>query len=165
MTSLLLRLSDSDFPYVRVCRDETGLLLEYGRIYGTVFKSDLAETLRFDAYPELTSICDGESWHLTELYCLFDWHGHHITLKERQRRLHQAGKTDDRLPLDEPDTRQVRDYIRAFMAERGWPPSVKEICDGCFMSHGTVLRHLSLLEARGYLEREVGKIRAMRLID
>lgn len=161
---IILTLADSDFPQVRVTYGEKGITLEYGRrLTDETFEADLTETLAFADYPELAGINDGTSWNLTELYCLFDWHGHHITLKERLRRL--LRQQNPRRGLTDPETRRVYDYVADYIERVGWAPTVREIARACYMSHATVLKHLSLLEAWEYIRRDPEKVRAMCLVE
>jgi len=61
--------------------------------------------------------------------------------------------------------RQVYDYIRAYIDETGWAPSLRQIARGCYISRSHVVRYLDLLEAWGYIEREPGLSRAIRVVD
>src|SRR5690606_9184777 len=50
--------------------------------------------------------------------------------------------------------------------ERGYPPSVREICAALgFRSSSTAHRYLAALEEKGYLERAADRPRAMRILD
>jgi len=65
-----------------------------------------------------------------------------------------------------PQQQRVLDYISRVVAERGYPPSVREICAALgFRSTSTAHRHLAALEERGYLERAAERPRAIRLLD
>jgi len=56
-------------------------------------------------------------------------------------------------------------FLRAFVAEHGYPPSVRDIRDGCGLSSTSVVhRTLTDLEARGYIERTAGVARGLRVI-
>jgi len=58
----------------------------------------------------------------------------------------------------------VLDYIRAFLEERGYPPSVREIVTGCGISSTSVAAfHLKRLEAKGYLRRHPDISRGLEL--
>ena len=61
---------------------------------------------------------------------------------------------------------QVLDQIRETVAERGYPPSVREIGDAVGLSSpSTVHSHLSTLVEQGYLRRDPSKPRAIVVID
>lgn len=61
---------------------------------------------------------------------------------------------------------RVLDYISREVAERGYPPSVREICAALgFRSSSTAHHYLTVLEKLGYLERTAERPRAMRLLD
>ncbi|MFZ1019017.1 MAG: transcriptional repressor LexA [Candidatus Cybelea sp.] len=69
-------------------------------------------------------------------------------------------------PSDKPATerqRSILDVIRAFTAERGYPPSVREIGERVGLSSSsTIHAHLKALERRGMISRDPTKPRAMR---
>ena len=61
---------------------------------------------------------------------------------------------------------RVLDYISREIEERGYPPSVREICAALgFRSSSTAHRYLAALEEKGYLERAADRPRAMRILD
>lgn len=61
---------------------------------------------------------------------------------------------------------QVLDYIRTAVAERGYPPSVREIGEAIGLSSpSTVHSHLSALVAAGALKRDPTKPRAIVIVD
>lgn len=58
--------------------------------------------------------------------------------------------------------RLVYDYIRTFVAEHQYPPSVREICEAVELkSTSTVHYHLSKLEEAGYITKAEGKTRSI----
>lgn len=60
----------------------------------------------------------------------------------------------------------VLDCIKKVSAERGYPPSVREICLAVGLkSTSTVHSHLSSLEAKGFIKRDPSKPRAIEVID
>jgi repressor LexA len=69
-------------------------------------------------------------------------------------------------PSEKPATerqRSILDVIRAFTAERGYPPSVREIGERVGLSSSsTIHAHLKALERRGMISRDPTKPRAMR---
>ncbi|HOA34987.1 MAG TPA: transcriptional repressor LexA [Bacillota bacterium] len=65
-----------------------------------------------------------------------------------------------------PQQQRVLDYISREIEERGYPPSVREICAALgFRSSSTAHRYLAALEEKGYLERAADRPRAMRILD
>jgi SOS-response transcriptional repressor LexA len=64
-----------------------------------------------------------------------------------------------------PDSQRVYSFIVSFIDERGFPPSQREIATGCFMARSSVQRHLDVLEATGFIEREMGTARSLSLTD
>ncbi|MFO7941319.1 MAG: transcriptional repressor LexA [Bacillota bacterium] len=61
--------------------------------------------------------------------------------------------------------RDVLSYIIESTRERGFPPSVREICQGVGLkSPSTVHSHLSSLEQKGYIRRDPSKGRAIEIV-
>jgi repressor LexA len=61
---------------------------------------------------------------------------------------------------------QVLEYIRKTVAERGYPPSVREIGEAVGLSSpSTVHSHLSSLVAAGAITRDPSKPRAIMIVD
>ncbi len=61
---------------------------------------------------------------------------------------------------------EILDYIRDTVADRGYPPSVREIGEAVGLSSpSTVHSHLSTLEASGHLRRDPSKPRAIEILD
>jgi len=62
--------------------------------------------------------------------------------------------------------RQVLDYIREMVAQRGYPPSVREIGEAIGLSSpSTVHSHLSTLVKAGLLRRDPTKPRAIEVLE
>lgn len=60
----------------------------------------------------------------------------------------------------------VLDHIRRTVAERGYPPSVREICNAVGLSSpSTVHSHLTALEKAGHIRRDPTKPRAIEVLD
>lgn len=69
---------------------------------------------------------------------------------------------------DEPSAKQleIMSYIRDYVDEKGYPPSIREICQAVDLtSSSTVFTHLEALERKGLIERGEGTTRSIRLID
>lgn len=59
----------------------------------------------------------------------------------------------------------VLEFIKTYIADRTYPPTVQEIGRGLKIgSKNTVFQYLARLERAGYIEREFGKARGIRLI-
>lgn len=66
-------------------------------------------------------------------------------------------------PLSAPQ-QMIYDFVVAFQLERGYPPSVREICKGVGLSStSTVHGHLTRLERKGFLQRDPSKPRAVAI--
>jgi repressor LexA len=62
--------------------------------------------------------------------------------------------------------RQVLDFIKEQVREKGYPPSVREIGDAVGLrSSSTVHGHLKRLESKGYIRRDPTKPRAIEILD
>ncbi len=62
--------------------------------------------------------------------------------------------------------RQILELIMATVADRGYPPSVREIGEAVGLSSpSTVHSHLSALAKAGYIRRDPSKPRAIEVID
>ncbi len=60
---------------------------------------------------------------------------------------------------------KVLDYIRLFTQQHGYPPSVRDICQGLEMkSTSTAHGYLERLEKQGYIRRDPAKTRAIELV-
>jgi repressor LexA len=60
--------------------------------------------------------------------------------------------------------RQTLNYIAEVVAERGYPPSVREVCEALGLaSSSTVHSHLQALQRKGYLRIDPTKPRAIEL--
>lgn len=60
---------------------------------------------------------------------------------------------------------QIYDYICGEVADKGYPPSVREIANAVGLSSpSTVHTHLQVLEDKGYIKRDLSKPRALEII-
>jgi len=60
--------------------------------------------------------------------------------------------------------KEILDFIGAFQAREGFPPSIREICRALGLaSPGSLIRHLRVLETKGLLSSIPGKKRAWKL--
>ncbi|MFW5648352.1 MAG: transcriptional repressor LexA [Candidatus Alkaliphilus sp. MAG34] len=60
----------------------------------------------------------------------------------------------------------VLNYIKTEIAEKGYPPSMREICKGVgFKSTSTAHGYLSKLEEKGYIRRDATKPRAIEVLN
>ena len=61
---------------------------------------------------------------------------------------------------------QILEYMKAEVREKGYPPSVREICEAVGLkSTSTVHGHLARLEKKGYIRRDPTKPRAIESLD
>jgi len=62
--------------------------------------------------------------------------------------------------------REILEYIKQQILDRGFPPSVREICDAVQLkSTSSVHSHLESLERNGYLRRDPTKPRAIEILE
>lgn len=70
----------------------------------------------------------------------------------------------DRQKLTKRQT-QIYEYICNEVADKGYPPSVREIANAVGLSSpSTVHTHLQVLEDKGYIKRDLSKPRALEII-
>jgi repressor LexA len=61
---------------------------------------------------------------------------------------------------------QIIDFIRSFLVDRGYPPSIRDIMGGCGLSSTSVVNYnLTILEREGYIRRHHSVSRGIELID
>ena len=61
---------------------------------------------------------------------------------------------------------EILDYMKKAVLDRGFPPSVREICDAVQLrSTSSVHAHLEALEKHGYIRKDATKPRAIEIID
>ncbi len=61
---------------------------------------------------------------------------------------------------------EILDYIKKITLERGYPPAVREICEGVNLrSTSSVHSHLETLEKNGFIRRDPTKPRAIEICD
>ena len=61
--------------------------------------------------------------------------------------------------------REVLEFIRHFMTQAGYPPTVREIGAHFGFVPRSVFDHLKALERKGYLRREASKSRSLQILD
>lgn len=62
--------------------------------------------------------------------------------------------------------REILDYLKSEIINRGYPPAVREICEAVQLkSTSSVHSHLETLEKNGYIRRDPSKPRAIEIID
>ena len=66
----------------------------------------------------------------------------------------------------EQNQQKILEFIRSEIEEKGYPPSVREICAAVGLkSTSSVHMHLTQLEKRGIIRRDATKPRALELLD
>ena len=62
--------------------------------------------------------------------------------------------------------REILEYIKQEILQRGYPPAVREICEAVNLkSTSSVHSHLETLEKNGYIRRDPTKPRAIEIMD
>ncbi len=60
----------------------------------------------------------------------------------------------------------ILNYLKEVILERGYPPSVREICEAVHLkSTSSVHAHLEALEKHGYIKKDATKPRAIEILD
>ena len=61
---------------------------------------------------------------------------------------------------------RIIDFIRRFLVERGYPPTIRDIVGGCEISSTSVVDyHLNVLEKKGYIRRHREVSRGIELLS
>ncbi|WP_194609161.1 transcriptional repressor LexA [Clostridium vitabionis] len=62
--------------------------------------------------------------------------------------------------------KEILEYIKEALLNRGYPPTVREICEKVHLkSTSSVHAHLGALEKKGYIRRDPSKPRAIEIVD
>lgn len=62
--------------------------------------------------------------------------------------------------------KEILDFIKSEILNKGYPPSVRETCDAVGLkSTSSVHSHLETLEKNGYIRRDTSKPRAIEILD
>ena len=62
--------------------------------------------------------------------------------------------------------KEILEYLKSQIINRGYPPAVREICEAVKLkSTSSVHSHLETLEKNGYIRRDPSKPRAIEIID
>lgn len=65
-----------------------------------------------------------------------------------------------------PKQKEILEYIKSQILERGFPPAVRDICEAVHLkSTSSVHSHLETLEKNGYIRRDPTKPRAIEILD
>lgn len=60
---------------------------------------------------------------------------------------------------------RILNFIRGFLHQRGYTPTVRDIAKGCSISTSSVVQyHLNMLEREGYIHRDSKVFRSIRLV-
>jgi len=69
-------------------------------------------------------------------------------------------------PGDSPKRVKILKFIRSFVEERGYAPTVRDILKGCSISSTAVVQHhLNILEREGHIHRDPEVFRSIQLMD
>ena len=67
---------------------------------------------------------------------------------------------------DNDKKKQILDFLNRYSIEKGFPPSVREICQAVgFKSTSTVHAYLKKLEEEGAITKDATKPRALKVLD
>ena len=65
-----------------------------------------------------------------------------------------------------PKKQEILNFMKARILEKGYPPSVREICEAVSLkSTSSVHAHLETLEKNGFIRRDPAKPRAIEIMD
>ena len=65
-----------------------------------------------------------------------------------------------------PKQREILEYIKQEILNRGYPPTVRELCDAVHLkSTSSIHSHLESLEKNGYIRRDPTKPRTIEILD
>lgn len=65
-----------------------------------------------------------------------------------------------------PKQREILDYMKQHIINKGYPPAVREICEAVNLkSTSSVHAHLETLEKNGYIRKDPTKPRAIEIMD
>ena len=65
-----------------------------------------------------------------------------------------------------PKQQHIINFIRRFLVDRGYPPSIRDILGGCGLSSTSVVSYnLAILEKEGYIRRHREVSRGIELVD
>lgn len=65
-----------------------------------------------------------------------------------------------------PKQKEILEYIKSQILERGFPPAVRDICEAVHLkSTSSVHSHLETLEKNGFIRRDPTKPRAIEILD
>ncbi len=65
-----------------------------------------------------------------------------------------------------PKQEEILNCIETYIREKGYPPSIRDICrEVNLSSSSTVFSHLAALEKKGFIQRDDGATRGIRLTD
>ncbi len=82
--------------------------------------------------------------------------------------LHRMARMEDFMSYGKITKKQteILDYLKQQIINKGYPPSVREICDAVGLrSTSSVHAHLGTLEKNGYIRRDPTKPRAIEIVD
>lgn len=61
---------------------------------------------------------------------------------------------------------RILNFIRYFLEDKGYAPTVRDIMKGCNISTPSVVQyHLNKLEKEGYIQRDPQVFRSIRLVE
>lgn len=67
--------------------------------------------------------------------------------------------------MSKTTTEHVYDFIVNYLNNHNFPPSQREIAEGCYITRGAVPRHLKKLEEAELITRMPGVPRSIRILN
>lgn len=85
--------------------------------------------------------------------------GYYMAEKKRERGSNKSKRITE-------IQRHILEYMKTEIINRGYPPSIREICDEVGLrSTSSVHAHLETLDRKGYIRRDPAKPRAIEIVD
>ncbi len=66
--------------------------------------------------------------------------------------------------MRKPSIIVIYEFLQMYIERYHYPPSIREIASGCYLSTTTVAYHLDQLEAQGRIRRRRGRARGITVI-
>lgn len=68
--------------------------------------------------------------------------------------------------MREPTRRQLQvlNFIKSYIADKGYPPTMREVSGYLGITVSTVFAHLAALQRKGLITTEAGKPRTLRVV-
>lgn len=67
--------------------------------------------------------------------------------------------------MEQVVTQKVYLFVKDYIKKHTYPPTLREIGEGCYLTTSAVTRHLLKLEMDGRISREEGRARGITLLE